>query len=143
MAGDLIKPDELRRITDQMEMEKMREALEKKRKADEAQHEMREAFMAREIHPEVFNRLSRVVKAAAERGEREVLVLRFSSEFCTDGGRAINSFDPDWPGTLTGFAKRAHEFWEKELAPQGYKVRAQIMDFPGGVPGDAGIFLRW
>ncbi|MGH6896082.1 MAG: hypothetical protein ACREJ5_06000 [Geminicoccaceae bacterium] len=104
---------------------------------------MREAFMAREIHPEVFDRLSRVVKAAAERGEREVLVLRFSSEFCTDGGRAINSFDPDWPGTLTGFAKRAHEFWEKELAPQGYKVRAQIMDFPGGVPGDAGIFLRW
>ncbi len=33
MAGDLIKPDELRRITDQMEMEKMREAFEKKRKS--------------------------------------------------------------------------------------------------------------
>jgi hypothetical protein len=30
-------------------MEKMREALEKKRKADEAQHEMRGSFMAREI----------------------------------------------------------------------------------------------
>jgi hypothetical protein len=91
----------------------------------------------------VFDRLSRVVKAATERGEREVLVLRFSGEFCTDGGRALNSFEPDWPGTLTGFARRAHEFWEKEFAPQGYKLRAQIMDFPGGVSGDVGIFLRW
>jgi hypothetical protein len=67
MVGDLIRPDEFRRIADRMEMQKMHEALEKKRKADEAQHEVREAFMAREIHPEVFDRLSRVVKAAAER----------------------------------------------------------------------------
>jgi len=29
-----------------------------------------------------------------------------------------------------------------ELQPNGYKVRAQIMDFPGGMPGDVGIFLR-
>jgi hypothetical protein len=87
--------------------------------------------------------VSRVVKAAAERGEREVLALRFSSTYCSDGGRAINSFEPDWPKTLTGFAKRAHEFWQKELEPKGYKVRAQIMDFPGGMPGDVGIFLKW
>jgi hypothetical protein len=72
-----------------------------------------------------------------------VLALRFPSTYCTDGGRAINSFEPDWPKTLTGFAKRAHEFWQKELEPQGYKVRAQIMDFPGGMPGDVGIFLKW
>ena len=58
-------------------------------------------------------------------------MLRFSSAYCTDGGRAINSFEPDWPETLTGFAKRAHEFWQKELEPHGYKLRAQIMDFPG------------
>ena len=64
------------------------------------------------------------------------------SEFCTDGGRAINNFEPHWPDTLTGFAKRAHEFWQKELQPLGYKVRAQILDFPGGMPGDVGIFLR-
>jgi hypothetical protein len=48
-----------------------------------------------------------------------------------------------WPETLTGFGKRAHEFFLNELQPKGYKVRAQIMDFPGGVPGDVGIFLRW
>jgi N-acetylglucosamine kinase-like BadF-type ATPase len=143
VAEGLITPDELRRITDEKEMAKAREALEKKRKADEAQHEVREAFMSRDIHPEVFERVSRVVKSAAERGEREVLLFRFSSEYCTDGGRAINSFEPDWPQSLTGFAKRAYEFWQKEFEPKGYKLRAQIMDFPGGMPGDVGIFLRW
>ena len=74
--------------------------------------------MTREIHPDVFERVSRVVKGAAERGEREVLAIRFSSEYCTDRGRAINNFEPDWPETLTGFAKRAYEFWQKELEPR-------------------------
>jgi hypothetical protein len=143
VAEGLITPDELRRIAEEKEMAQLREALEKKRKADEAQDQVREAFLSREIHPEVFERVSRVVKSAAERGEREVLVVRFSSEYCTDGGRAINSFEPDWPESLTGFGKRAYEFWQKELEPQGYKLRAQIMDFPGGMPGDVGMFLKW
>jgi hypothetical protein len=143
VAEGLITPDQLRKIAEEKEMAQLREALEKKRKADEAQDQVREAFMSREIHPEVFERVSRVVKSAAERGEREVLVFRFPSEYCTDGGRAINSFEPDWPESLTGFAKRAYDFWRKELEPNGYKLRAQIMDFPGGMPGDVGIFLRW
>jgi hypothetical protein len=143
MTADLITPEELRRIADEQEMAKAREALEKKRKVDDERNQVHEAFMSQEIHPEVFDRVSRVVKSAAERGEREVLALRFPSEYCTEGGRAINSFEPNWSESLTGFAKRAYEFWQKELEPKGYKVRAQIMDFPGGVPGDVGIFLRW
>jgi hypothetical protein len=141
--SDLIKPDDLKRIADDVEMAKAKEALEKKRKVDHERDSFRDAFMTRDIAPDVFDRLSRVVKGAAERGEHEVLAVRFPSAYCTDGGRAVNSFEPDWPQTLTGFAKKAHEFYEKELAPLGYKVRAQIMDFPGGMPGDVGIFLRW
>ena len=143
MAEGLITPDQLRRIAEEKETAQVREALEKKRKADDERHGLRDAFMAQDIHPEVFERVSRVVKGAAERGEREVLAIRFTSEYCTDGGRAINSFEPEWPKTLTGFAKRAHEFFKKELEPRGYKARAQILDFPGGVPGEIGIFLRW
>jgi hypothetical protein len=143
MTADLITPDELRRLTEEKEMEKAREALEKQRKVDDDHHHLRDAFMAQEIHPEVFERVSRVVKGAAERGEREVLAIRFPSEYCTDHGRAINNFESGWPDTLTGFARRAYEFWQKELEPKGYKVRAQIMDFPGGMPGDVGLFLRW
>jgi hypothetical protein len=143
VAEGLITPDELRRFAEEKEMEKAKEALEKKRKADDERHQFHDAFMSQDIHPDVFERLSRVVKSAAERGEREVLVIRFPSEYCTDGARAINNFEPNWPETLTGFAKRAFEFWQKELQPQGYKVRAQIMDFPGGMPGEVGLFLRW
>jgi hypothetical protein len=143
VAEGLITPDQLKRIAEEKEMAQVREALEKKRTADEARDQVREAFLAREIHPEVMERISKVVRTAAEHGEREVLALRFSSEYCTDGGRAINSFEPDWPKTLTGYAQRAYEFWQQELEPHGYKLRAQIMDFPGGMPGDVGIFLRW
>lgn len=143
MPEGLITPDQLRRFAEEKEMEKVREALEKQRKVEDDRHHLREAFMAQEIHPEVFERVSRVVKSAAERGERDVLAVRFPSEYCTDGGRAINNFEPNWPETLTGFAKRAHEFFQKELQPRGYKARAQILDFPGGVPGDVGIFLSW
>jgi hypothetical protein len=143
VAEGLVTPDQLRRITEEKEVEKARASFEKERKVDDERQSLRDAFMARDVHPEVFQRVSQVVMRAAERGEREVLAIRFSSQYCTDGGRAINNFEPDWPETLTGFAKRAFEFYQKELQPQGYKLRAQILDFPGGVPGDVGIFLRW
>jgi hypothetical protein len=83
---------------------------------EDDRHDLRDAFMTQEIQPEVFERVSRVVKSAAERGQREVLVVRFPNEYCTDGGRAINNFEPNWPDTLTGFARRAHEFLS-ERAP--------------------------
>jgi hypothetical protein len=143
VAGGLVTPDQLRQITDQKQMEEARKVLDKMRQAEEERQQLHDAFMTRDIHPDVFERVSRVVKGAAERGEREILALRFPSEYCTDGGRAINNFEPDWSETLTGFAKRAYEFWQKELQPQGYKLRAQIVDFPGGMPGDVGIFLKW
>jgi len=55
VAEALITPDELRRITEEKEMEKLREGLEKKRKADEERHHLHDAFMVREIHPDVLN----------------------------------------------------------------------------------------
>ena len=83
---------------------------------EDDRHDLRDAFMTQEIQPEVFELVSRVVKSAAEREQREVLVVRFPNEYCTDGGRAINNFEPNWPDTRTGFARRAHEFLS-ERAP--------------------------
>ena len=139
----LIKPDELKHISEEIEMAKAREALEKKRKVEHERDEFREMFMHRDIHPDVFDRVSRLVKGAAERGQREVMAFQFPSAYCTDRGRAINNYEPEWPDTLTGFAKKAYEFYEKELEPAGYKLRAEVIDYPGGMPGDVGIFLRW
>jgi hypothetical protein len=90
-----------------------------------------------------MNRLSMMVSSAAQRGEKELLVFRFPSKFCTDRGRAINNADPNWPETLEGAAKRAFEFFQSELKPRGFKLRAEIVEFPGGMPGDVGFRLAW
>jgi hypothetical protein len=54
--------------------------------------------------------------------------------------RSEQQEEPRWPEALTRLAKRALAFFEEEIKAQGYHARAQIMAFPGGVPGDAGVF---
>ena len=99
--------------------------------------------MEREVHPEVIERINHAVSVAAQRGLHQIQVMSFPSSYCTDGGRRINIADPEWPSTLQGFAKDAYDFFEKELRPHGYKLYAEIISFPGGMPGDVGLFLKW
>ena len=140
---DLIKPGDLQKVAEEKEMARAREIAEAdKRKADE-RHQFQEAFMNRQLHPDVKARLSNALRAAAERGETQLRVFTFPSELCNDGGRAINNGDPNWPNTLIGFAARAYEFYQKELQPHGYRLRAEILNFPGGMPGEVGITLAW
>ena len=95
--------------------------------------------MSRELHPEAIDRINNVVRIAAERGQHQVEVITFPCTFCSDGGRRINIADPEWPSTLSGFAERAYEFYVKELRPHGYKLHAEIISFPGGMPGEVGL----
>jgi hypothetical protein len=88
-------------------------------------------------------RAAAIIKRAANNGLTEVEVVRFPNELCTDRGRAINQREPGWEKTLTGYPKELYDFWEKHLKARGYKVGFQIVDFPGGRPGDIGITLRW
>jgi hypothetical protein len=134
----LITPEELRRIADEKEMERAREALEKKRKAEGEQHHLHDAFMSQDIHPDVHERVTRAVKGAAERGEREVMVMRFPSAYCTDGGRAINNFEPNWPETLTGFAKRAHEFFSRSSSRRGTRCALRSWISPAACRATSG-----
>jgi uncharacterized membrane protein len=80
---------------------------------------------------------------AARAGRATVLAYRFPSELCLDGGRAINNGEPDWPATLAGQPRALYEYYQNVLRPAGYHIRATILNFPGGIPGDAGLFLRW
>jgi CBS domain-containing protein len=82
-------------------------------------------------------------REAAERGEREFQLLRFPSDLCSDGGRAINAALPEWPQTLRGEAAELYVRWESELKPRGFHLAARVLDFPGGKPGDIGLFLGW
>jgi len=88
-------------------------------------------------------RAAAVIKRAVDKGLTEIQVLTFLNALCTDGGRAINQQEPGWENTLTGLPKELFEFWQKYLKPRGYKLRFQIIDWPGGKPGDIGITLAW
>ena len=88
-------------------------------------------------------RAAAIIKRAADNGLMEVEIFRFPKELCTDRGRAINQREPGWEKTLTGLPKELYEFWEKHLKSRGYKVGFQIVDFPGGMPGDVGMTLKW
>ncbi len=140
---ELIRPDDLRKAAAAKEMARAHEtATAEEHRAAERAH-LKEAFMNRQVQPDGRARLRAALLAAAERGEDHLQVFTFPSELCTDGGRAINNNAPNWPETLVGFAERAYQFYLAELQPQGYRLRAEIFDFPGGMPGEIGITLAW
>jgi hypothetical protein len=92
---------------------------------------------------EVKRRVLSQLRTAAVKGDKEVLVMRFPNALCTDKGRALNNLEIDWPRTLIGRPLQAFEFWRDHLKPQGYGLKAMIVDWPQGMPGDIGFFLTW
>ena len=92
---------------------------------------------------EKIKKASTVIQRAVKNGLTEVQVYRFPNILCTDRGRAINQMEPGWETTLTGIPKEIYQLWKDYLQPRGYKISYQIIDFPGGVPGDVGITLSW
>ncbi len=95
------------------------------------------------ISDERWRSLLHQARGAAERGDKEFMLLRFPSQLCSDSGRAINVTEPDWPSTLRGDAAEIYLRWERDLKPHGFHLAARVIDFPGGVPGDIGLFLVW
>ena len=83
-------------------------------------------------------------REAAKGGNKQYLLLRFPSDLCTDDARAINNPPNDtWPTTLRGKASDIYQRWRETLHPQGFGLSASVLDFPGGLPGDVGLFLQW
>ena len=130
-------------------------ALKESQKADE--HAKRLAAAEAEKHA-LIDRLSKpsglteeekvklastVIQRAVRNGLTEVQVYRFPNSLCTDRGRAINQMEKGWEKTLSGIPKEIYQLWSDYLQPRGYRIRYQIVDFPGGVPGDISITLAW
>jgi hypothetical protein len=86
---------------------------------------------------------STVIQRAVRNGLSEVQVYRFPNSICTDRGRAINQQEPGWEGTLRGIPLEIFQLWSDYLKPRGYRIKYQIVDFPGGMPGDISIVLAW
>lgn len=141
--AELLRPEDLLTITSDAEMAKMEEERQIRERKRTHQRQLRDTFMLRQIQPEAIESINEAVRVAAELGEHQLQVLTFPASYCNDGGRRINTMDPEWPSSLEGFAKQAYEFYMRELKPLGYKLHADIISFPGGMPGDVGLFLKW
>ena len=141
----LPKAADCRRRIAEVESEKASELL-RKESATEAE---KRALLDRLSHPsgvsdeERMKRAAIIIKRAVDNGLTEVMVGRFPNTLFTDRGRAINQQEVGWEATLTGLPKELHAFWDKYLKDRGYHVKYEIIDFPGGMPGDIGITLSW
>jgi hypothetical protein len=101
------------------------------------------------------------IRRAFERGETELMIAAFPSSFCTDGGRAIinagappinrpskaefdaRSDEPEWLATLPVGVRQVYDYWKTNLKPGGFGFGARIINYPGGIPGDVGLFFSW
>jgi hypothetical protein len=140
--------------TAQEAMKKLALAEAEKARADARQKERadaeKKALLNRLAKPsgiseqEALQRAAAIINRAVNNGLTEAEVLRFPNTLCTDRGRAINNnLEPGWENTLTGLPKEMYHFWDRHLRPLGYKIRVQIVDWSGGVPGDIGFSLKW
>jgi hypothetical protein len=92
---------------------------------------------------EAIQRAIKIIERAVSNGRTEVQVYRFPNQLCTDRGRAINQQEAGWEKTLTGVPKEIYQLYDKYFRSRGYKLRVEIIDFPGGMPGDIGMTLKW
>ena len=118
-------------------------------KAMHAEEEEKRALLERLSKPsglsddEVMEKASIIINRAVENGQMSVQVFRFPHSLCSDNGRAINQAEAGWEKTLTGIPKEIYDFWTRQLQPRGYHIRYETLNYPGGMPGDVGIFLSW
>jgi hypothetical protein len=136
---------DLRRRMAEREAAKAAEELRHQKEQEEKQKAvMAEFYKPPERTPEQLTQIiMQLVEKAAERGQSEVQVYRFPNNLCADRGRRINNSEPDWDTTLEGRPRAGYEFWRDHLRPLGFHLRAQVLEYPGGMPGDIGFFLTW
>jgi hypothetical protein len=101
------------------------------------------------------------IKHAFEHGETELMITSFPSEFCADGGRAIinageppinkptkeqmaaQAEEPEWLTKLPTGVRKVYDYWKTNLKSGGFGFAARVINYPGGKPGDIGLFFTW
>ncbi|MBZ9653816.1 Urb2 domain-containing protein [Phyllobacterium lublinensis] len=134
---------ELRQEVIRREMEEMEKQAKAKSVQEQKLANFAADFLKNHVSEADIQTVRRTVAAAVQNGKFEAMVYSFSSDLCSDSGRAINSGDKNWPDTLQGKAKEFYDRYQKFGKPQGYRLKAMIISFPGGMPGDVGFFLNW
>lgn len=145
LDGLLPTADDLRKKIALAEAEKASEAMRRKAQEDADKKALLERFEKPSgvDDEERMKRAAAMINRAVANGVTELPIFRFPNALCTDHGRAINNQEPGWEGTLTGLPKELYDFWHKYLRERGYRLKVQVVDFPGGIPGDIGMSLSW
>jgi hypothetical protein len=138
-----ISAKELRAKMAQRQMDEAEKALKRQREQAEELEAFETYFMNSEITEDDRQQIRQRVYRLAEQGQTELMILSFPSEFCADGGRAINNNESDWPTSLTGRAKQVFDLWEQNAKPLGFKLEARVLNYPKGIIGDIGLFVLW
>jgi len=143
-AGTFSAADLKRRMAER-EMAKAAEELRRMKEQEEKQKAVMEEFHKPPARTpdQLMQLVMQLVNRAAEAGQTEVQIYRFPNDLCTDRGRKINNSLPEWENTLEGRPKLGYEFWRHHLRPLGFGLKAQVLEYPGGMPGDIGFFLTW
>jgi CBS domain-containing protein len=118
-------------------------AAEERRQAGERHAHEIEVTRNEHVSEDEWRHLLLDARRAAEHGATEIQVLRFPREICSDGGRMINVAEPGWQTSLRGKAAEIWHRWHRELKPRGFRMVARTLEYPGGLPGDIGLFLVW
>ena len=132
------------------------------RRKDEEVAQFRQRLENFQLTDEIIEAGQLRIRRAFERGEAELMFTSFPSDFCTDSGRAIinagappivaltdeekealKDADPEWLQTLPRGARVVYDYWKQHLKPAGFGFSARILNFPGGKPGDVGMFFTW
>ncbi len=102
------------------------------------------ALLDHHVSKQLWRELLEHAQLAARGGERELMLLRFPSDLCSDGGRKIDVVEKGWEETLRGEAAEIYDRWRKELKPQGFGLAARIVSYDDqGAIGDIGLYLTW
>ena len=147
-----------------------RDAQRRRDKASEEALQMKEEEAIAEFRkrPENFKLTDDIIQSgldrirrAFDRNETELMTSSFPCSFCTDGGRAISNIgaspinkpskdelaargdEPEWLPTLPAGVREVYNYWKENLKAGGFQFSARIISYPGGVPGDVGLFFTW
>ena len=102
------------------------------------------ALLDHHVSAQLWRELLEHAELAARGGEQELMLLRFPSDLCADGGRKIDVVEKGWEETLRGEAAEIYDRWRKELKPQGFGLAARIVSYDDqGAIGDIGLYLTW
>lgn len=133
------------------------EAMARQRNEELAQFKRRlENF---QLTDDIVSAVMERIRRAFDRGETELMLTSFPSSFCSDNGRAIINADappinkpkpdeekprePEWLATMPAGARLVYNYWKEHLEAGGFRFSARIINYPGGMPGDVGLFFSW